>query len=875
MYKARIIVLWFCFFVFSASAYAQSYSYSVAISHVQKISSESPEYKDVFRKFTIKLPSEIRVFYTIHIKVYQEKKNQHSILIYFQEDSVIGNRYYRQLTLGDLFFPKRIFLNGYLFTNDTNVFDIKIQNRQIFENQTLIDTIITTPCDTLLWNHKIEYIQFYFDEQLSEKLEERIKKIDSYHQNDSLFLHWHKELDKLKLSNIDLLPIYKFTLQDIEDEASKYIDNQFENLLTISKLDNSEYLRKISTLFYRIRTVKNHLSVYLPLMDSLLYEKGWEFEKQENYERAVYYYKRSLDYNPNHIQSTLALSNFHTLQKQYDKSIELISNLYKDTSLQIENHDVAHQLYQILFSIAENKIKNGDHYTALKTLDTLEYFYEVMPDSFFEPKHKTLRYEAKQGVYNAYLDVIRQAIYNSKYELAVNYIQGLKNLMLKNDDMPEEQTAYQKILGELWSEFLEKTYKHIRQKKYIYALIEAKEVNNALDSGKILYADSIFNEIYEICYTNLFAEKKAEICKMKQHKQTTKLVEKLKEIDDFYDHNKEYIRKNINMDEECSELKTLKHYGSLCRYISTYSTDISDYNFLDSCALCYKWQQEYQFDTCVSWKDVIENKCVPIFLAGFSRVNIYSWGNEFKKAIPLYNQLTQSFHNLDLQENNALKYKYLEVKSLIESRGCIYLENEKRELYHHVQTLFAQKKHLKTEEIIQNRNNLYLNCQSSSYDDSISYMLKINEKPAYFQKLYNLALEKLSLSDYAEGFSLYEEAYEYFASQSIENYGLICLNRKEFLISQKNKDYYTYTCKEYIEKNELDKAMDIMLLAVSQEVNVDETQQQLGTLYAQYVDEKKLNPYKTIKPYSLSQEHTVFLNSFLGKFKAFLYTILH
>lgn len=875
MNKARIIVLWFCFFVFLASAYTQSYSYSVAISHVQKISSESPDYKDIFRKFTIKLPSDIHVFYTIHIKIYKEENNQHSIYISFQEDSVIGNKYYRQLILGDLFYPKRIFLNGYLSANDTNVFDIRIQNWKIPENQTLVDTVIEIPYDSLLWSHKIEYIQFYFDEQLSEKVEERIKKIDAYHQNDSLFLHWNEELDKLNLSKIDLLPIYKFTLQDIENEATKYINNQFENLLTLSKLDNSEYVRKISKLFNHIHTIKNHLVVYLPLMDSLLYEKGWEFEKKEDYEKALYYYKRSLDYNPNHIQSTLSLSNFYMHQKQYEKSIVLISNLYKDTSLQIGNHDIAHQLYRMLFSTAESKVKNGDYYTALKTLDTLDHFCEAMPNNFFDSTHKTLRYAAKQGVYNAYLDVIRQAIYNRKYEMAVNYIQGLKNLMLKNDDMPEEQTAYQKILSELWSEFLKKTYKHIKQKKYIYALIEAKEVNNALDSGKISYSDSIFNEIYEICYTNLYAEKKAEIDKMKQDKQTKDLVEKLKEIDDFYAHNKEYIRNNVDMEEECDELKILKRYTNLCKYINAYTMDIFNYDFLDSCTLCYKWQQHYQFDTCVEWNDIFKNKCNPIFLAGFSRINIFSWGNEFKKAIPLYNQLSQTLYMLHLQEDSVLKYKYLEVKSLVESRGCIYLENEKKELYHKAQTQFDNKNYLKTEEILQNKSDLYLNCQSSPYDDSLFYILKINEKPAHFQKLYNLALEKLSLSDYVEGFSLYEETYEYFTSQSIENYGLTCLDRKQFLISQKNKDYYIHTCEEYITKNEFEQAMDIMLLAVSQKINVDETQQKLGTLYAQYVDEKKLNPYKTIKPYSLSQEHTIFLNSFLGKFKAFIYTVLH
>jgi len=398
-----------------------------------------------------------------------------------------------------------------------------------------------------------------------------------------------------------------------------------------------------------------------------------------------------------------------------------------------------------------------------------------------------------------------------------------------------------------------------------------------LDSAGISYPESIFNDIYTICYTNLYAEKHAEIEKLKQNKQSKELPEKIKEAEDFYSINKIFIQPN-SVSESKNDKATVQQriaYQNLCEYVSIHSINTLEYDFLDSCELCYKWQQQYQYDTCIGWNYSIENKCKPLILSGFARINTYVWGNEFKKAIPLYEQIYKAIYTFSLQNDSLVGPKYLESKSLLQIRGCAYIEKEKKELYDKARTASNAKKFAEAENMVLSYYTLSIDCKTSPYNDSLNKMLSFIEKPAHFQKLYNQALEKLSLQNYKEGFSLFDEAYSYFTSHASEMYGLHCSDRKQFLLLSKHVPYYVASCEEYIEKKEFDKAMEIMLLAVSQQIPFDTTQQLVGEKYLLYVKEKGLKPLAAIKSYSLTQEYIFFLNAYLGKPLTFLYLLIH
>ncbi|MDY0014811.1 MAG: tetratricopeptide repeat protein [Bacteroidales bacterium] len=876
------LILFFTYLNFTLFGQSQSMAYYVAIPHTQQISASNPDYKTVFSHFTADPNAHITVFYTLEIKVYQELENQYSINISIREDSVNGDIYYKLLTLGDLFYPKRIFVNGNLLINGKSILTLQIQNRLIPENKIICDTLIQSIGDSLQWSHKIEYLQFYFDEQLEAKIALRIAKINAYHQNDSLFYQWQKALDKINLSNVDLLPIYKFNLDDIENAATTYVSNQFENLLALSKVDNTNYLTKVSKLFNRINTIKNYLASTLPEMDEMLYRKGKECEQQENYEKAVYYYQRSLDYNPTHCQSCLALSNYYIHQKNYTKPIGLLSNLYKDTSQIIDNHSVANNLYQILLLTAEEEIKKNDYYSALKTLDTLENFCRQMPFNFCDSKYKLLQEEAKQGIYNAYFDVIRQAIRNERFALSINYTQGLKTLMQKNHDSPENYSAYHDILQLLWNNFTKSSYKKLSKKQYTSVLTEISDFQNVLDSSNFDYPQAVFDDIYSYCFTQLYIEKNTEIERLKTTKKTKELSDKIKETEDFYQQHKNYIQSSPIVISQLPETKEdiqqqlpQQRYNKLCIYLNETETESTDYDFLDSCVLAYQWQQNHLFDTCIAWNSILENKCTPLILGCLSHINTFAWGNEFKKAYPLYQQLSKTIITLSMDKDSSILLKYQESKDLLQTRGCHYIERNRKEHYENALMYIRETNFVQAQKELEEYSPIDIECAGALYKDSMDNLQTYIAKPAYFQKLYQQAMDKLSVGLFEEGFLLYEQSYDYFTKHKLDTYGLKCKSWIEFLLETNNTNYYKASCEYYSKQKDFQKAIEIILLATSHNHPLNNTQTNVGKSFRENVISKNQDVKESIKAYTFSQKHTPFLNAYLGKINAYFYLFFH
>lgn len=876
--KEFLLLLFICLIKIT---YTQSLVYTHDIQHVQTLSTINTDYKELFKTFTANPNATISIYYTFQIKIYHEKEQQYSILISYQEDSVAGDVLYRQLTLADLFYPKRVFCNGNIVANGKNILPLRIQNQAITLNNTLLDTVITTTEDSIQWTHHIEYLQFYLDDSLTKNCYLRTKKIDAYYHCDSLFYKWNKELDKLNLSNVDLLPIYKFTLEDVEKEVNAYVANQFENILSLSKIDNTAYLIKVSKLFNRLNNIKKYLIATLPDMDEMLYRKGVEFEQQNNYEKAVHYYKRSLDYNPTCSLSIVALSNYYLNKKDYTKAISSINTLYKDTIQVIENHSMAYSIYQTLYDLAKEQMNKNDYYSASKTLDTLAYYCSLIPLDFSKSNYQLLRQKARQGIYDSYMDVILAAINNEKFGLAATYLQGLENIIKKNKDTLEVNEQYNNMLQLLWGRYSHYINQKITEKQYIFALIDIKEFNNSLDSLQFNYPEQFFSDIYTIYYSSLYEEKITEINELKENKNNKNLSEKIKETEDFYITNQQYIQdKNFmssKSDEEKERIYFENRYYKLCSYLKNIPEDIISYDFLDSCILSRKWQLTYQFDDCSEWDDIVENKCKPVILSKISRINTFIWGNEFKKALPLFKDLTTAIHTLSLTTDTVISQKYRETQSILQSRACAYLEREKIDVFNKASDLLKQKVYDEAEKTLLSVTSfsIEIECNISPYNDSINHLLQYIKKPAHFQRIYNNALLYISVQKYEEGFRLYDEAFHYFKTQDIDSYGLYCPDKKEFLINSKNTNYYSYICEQYVQEKEFDKAIEIMLSAVSQKLSFNKTQKTIGEAFSKYVKDNKLRPFQAIKPYRFTKAHSPFLNAFLGKPIAFFYLLIH
>ena len=123
----------------------------------------------------------------------------------------------------------------------------------------------------------------------------------------------------------------------------------------------------------------------------------------------------------------------------------------------VENHTIANELYDILLATAKEQINKKDYYSAIKTLDTLGNYCSLMPENFCKATHTDLKTIAIQGIYNAYFDVIRQAIRNNCFVLSINYLQGLELVMENNGDSLQANNTFQDVFNQLFKKYSQST----------------------------------------------------------------------------------------------------------------------------------------------------------------------------------------------------------------------------------------------------------------------------------------------------------------------------------------------------------------------------------------------------------------------------------
>lgn len=849
------------------SGFSQSLVYTYSIVHEQKINAANTDFTTLFTSFSSNPEAEILARFQLEIKIFHEKETQYSLYVSLWEDSITGDVYYKKFSLADLFYPERIFIKGSILNNEQEIININIHDKKIPESRLVFDTVFNSIPSSTKWQHQIAYLQFYFNPLLSNEIEKRIKKIDNYYLNDSLFFHWAKELDKINLSDIDLLPLYKFTLQEIEQEVLLYADNKFENLLSSSNLDNSAYLKKISSILNRIQTIKNYLNETLPEMDEMLYRKAKQFEEQNNTDKAVYYFQRALDYNPTHCKSCLSLSHFYINKKEYVKAISLLSRLYNDSTQKVENHETANELYTVLLNIAKEQINKKDYYSAVKTLDTLDNYCSLMPENFCNATHKDLKAIAIEGIYNAYFDVIRQAIRNDCFVLSINYMQGLELVMNKNGDSLQANNTFQDVFNQLFKKFSQSTNQKIANKQYATVITETDEFKNILDSTHFLYQETLFDDIYTRCYTNLYLEKVAIVEEMKSQKKIKYIETEIKTLEAFYNTHKQYIQSTTEpIIEKEIAYDNQNNLEKLCYYINNNQDSVSDYDFLDSCYRYYQLKENEIFEDCLD-SIFINNKLVSIIQYGISQINIRAWGNEFNEAINLYIYLESRYKTLGLESNISLTQKLNESKLLLENRSCNYISQLLSDNYYQAKRLIEKKEYVKARNKLKEITDSYIYCENINNRDSINILLQSIEHPAHFQEIHEKALRYIMLQFYSEGFSLYEQAFQYYKQYNIKSYGLNCVELLHYIESSNRTSDYISLCEYYIDKKDFPNAMKVMFLSTTHQIPFEATQVKLGEAYRKHVDTNHHNFKKEINQYVFSKEHLPFLNAYLKQRK--------
>jgi hypothetical protein len=764
---------------------------------------------------------------------------------------------YQDFTVEDFIVVDRMTLHGNITENDTSILNIHFENRDIADDGLIMDTVFATEKNLADVQISISKIEYHVSEKCLRRLKDGMEKIDDFFLFDTLVGKWRKQMDLLDLSNIDMLPVYQFQLKDMEKEMKHYDSNEYEILLSKSGRDNRDYLQKRASVFVRLENIFLVLSQKISVMDELMYEKAKQYEKENNLQKAIFYYTRTLDYNPLHCDALERLSDLYVRNNLHQENIDLFKGL------KIRGEDVSCEsslsaaVCDSMCMKAAHLIEQRNYYDAVKFLDTMEQLFYQIPDTTYFQTYLNLRKQAQTGIYNSYFDVINRAIKGNKTELSKEYIYGLVDIMEKDENFPSENKKFTEMMNYFISRYKENTKVRIRKKNYEEVILNHHAMIVFLDSIRYGYDKNIFFDSYTTSCTAIYCEKK---------NQSEEAAEAFRRM---YPNYILLTKEEIPDNEEIipADNQDQKRYDFLVNYVLNRDISPDDFFMLDTVATLLQLETEQENPFSALDSIFVETKLIPLLSNALSKVNHYSWTNELLHANGLMKKIDKVVMGLNLtKDTSAFAMKYFQTVSLLSERINQRAGQEFNTLLEKVKQLTLQRKYWQAYQLLKDDNLLLLR---THYQQHIERLAKEIEPPAIFEEKMLGVEQDLALEDYTSGFESYENAYIYFINQDIAQYGLVCDSLPAFVKKHEQEKFLRGACFYYIDRDNCLTALDMMMYLIDLGYKSTDIQIKLGLKMKQ----SSYDFDSLLQTYVFTEVHHPFLEHYRRKMKAFFYRL--
>jgi hypothetical protein len=592
-------------------------------------------------------------------------------------------------------------------------------------------------------------------------------------------------------------------------------------------------------------------------MDALMFEKAKQFEEKQDIEKALFYYNRTLDYNPLHCDALERLSDLYTRQHLYKENLELFTNLrIRGANVSCEatlTTTVCDSMSLKVTSLIEQR----NYYDAVKLLDTLELLFNQMHGNACLETYLALRKQAQDGIYASYLEVINRAIKGNKIDLCKDYIYGLIAIMDKDRNLPSENLPFMQMIERFIAKYKENVKNVLKKKKYEEVIRSNDAMLVFLDSIRCRKEEELFFESYSISYTEIYLQKK-----QRSEEEAMMFFASYEKYITF--SNDEITENQMSPVQELSSENT---YDLLVNYVFKWNVVPDDFSILDHLVALLQWEKEKEYTVSAIDHLFIEQRIIPLVTNALSKINQYAWTNEFSSATELIKKIDEVMILLNLtQELSDVSEKYFQTSALLQQRI-----NERAEIEYHsfslkIKKMVEQKLYFQAYHLLKTEN-LYL--QKTVYQKQINQLIKEVEIPALFEEKMTSVEQSLALGDYPAAFAKYEEAHLYFLKNNLSQYGLTCDDLFTFIKTGKRENLLRAACWYYMADFNYRYALDLMMYIIDLGYKNNDIQVKLGSAMR-----KSSYKFSEIsEKYTFTKVHKPFLEHFLGKFGYLVYCV--
>ncbi|MCR4680502.1 MAG: hypothetical protein K5636_02690 [Bacteroidales bacterium] len=243
----------------------------------------------------------------------------------------------------------------------------------------------------------------------------------------STFQKWEARLEHLNPDDPELISLHYLFLQDIKREIHRFEQKDLPRLHQCMQLDYYATKAAYRKVVYKADRAEETLSQRNAHVDRIFYDKAILELQFQDTSNALYNLDRALQYNKRQPDAMLLKAKLLLDQEAYQESVDLIHLLYTEVELTEEQEmdvsDFTLVLYERLYNVGDNLVRLNRSAEALEVFLALEQFCTNMPSGYCNDDYYRGILRSREGVYDSYIAIAREAEQRHNYEMAKKFYQ--------------------------------------------------------------------------------------------------------------------------------------------------------------------------------------------------------------------------------------------------------------------------------------------------------------------------------------------------------------------------------------------------------------------------------------------------------------------
>ena len=254
----------------------------------------------------------------------------------------------------------------------------------------------------------------------------------------AMFQRWDCRLGELNYEDPEIVSLHYLFLRDILKEMDKLEPQLNQTLARSPRTDFYATKQEFKRLHSKALDLEKVFVIYKAKVDHDFYLRAMEELAFHDTTHAMYNIERALQYNPHNPDAMLQKCKILLAQGEYQPCVDLIHKLYTQTSLTDEQEnavsDFTLELYDHLYTHGSELVAIGRSAEALEVFLALEHFCNNMPSGYCNDDYYQGILRSREGVYESYLSIAREAEKRGNREMARKFYQYAEEYLRKNND---------------------------------------------------------------------------------------------------------------------------------------------------------------------------------------------------------------------------------------------------------------------------------------------------------------------------------------------------------------------------------------------------------------------------------------------------------